>query len=122
MVSQNTENGYGTLKLSNPEAAVISQEKLQDYLLSETHPIGRFKAKLFRDLGYRPSHWIQLQTDLQGFLALDAIKKEKTPYGQKYEIRGELTGPNGKSINLVTAWIVLKTEDFPRFITAYPGE
>jgi hypothetical protein len=45
-----------------------------------------------------------LQTDLQGFLAFDAIKKEKTPYGQKYEIRSVLTGSNGKSINLVTAW------------------
>ena len=38
------------------------------------------------------------------------------------QIGGVLTGPNGKSVNWVTAWIVLKAENFPRFITAYPGK
>jgi hypothetical protein len=40
----------------------------------------------------------------------------------EYGISGVLTGLHGKSIKLVTAWIVLKAEDIPRFITAYPGE
>jgi len=44
-----------------------------------------------------------------------------TEYGKKYQIHGKITGPNEKSMLIVTAWIVLKSEDFPRFITAYPG-
>ena len=110
------------MKLGNPEKAIITQAKIQDYLLSETHPIGRFKAVIFSDLGYHRAQWKKLQTDLKGFLDLEAIEKETTEYGRKYEICGELSGPKGKSIYLVTAWIILKNEDFPRFITAYPGE
>ena len=110
------------MKLPNHENAVISQEKLQHYLLSKTHPIGRFKASIFEELGYRQREWAKLQTDLKRFLEYEADEKEKTAYGQKYEIRGSLLGPSGKSIYLVTAWIVLNAEDFPRFITAYPGE
>ncbi|MDZ7753983.1 MAG: adhesin [Gammaproteobacteria bacterium] len=108
--------------LPNTELAVIVEEKVRDYLLSDTHPLGRFKAAIFRGLGYRQSEWSRLSADLKGFLSKEANPQESTKYGQKYEIRGRLTGPNGKSVYLVTAWIVLRGEDFPRFITAYPGE
>ena len=30
--------------------------------------------------------------------------------------------PNQKSTQVVTVWIILDGEDFPRFITAYPGD
>lgn len=33
--------------LLNWESAIINPSKLRDYILSLTHPIGRFKAKLF---------------------------------------------------------------------------
>lgn len=110
------------MKLPNPEKAVIADEKIRDYLLSESHPIGRFKASLFRGLGYRQSDWDRLRADLKEFLTEEATPRESTTYGQKYEIRRQLLGPNGKSIYLVAAWIVLWNEDFPRFVTAYPGE
>ncbi len=109
------------MKLPNTEAVIISQEKIQDYLLSHSHPIGQFKAVVFNDLGYSQQNWRKLQSDLKEQLEKDVIEKEVTEYGRKYEIRGKMTGPNGKSMVIVTAWIVLKSEDFPRFITAYPG-
>ena len=34
--------------LPNIDKAVIEPEKLRDYLLSKSHPIGRFKAEFFR--------------------------------------------------------------------------
>lgn len=43
------------------------------------------------------------------------------PYGQKYEIRASLTGPAGRAVEVVSVWVVLASEDFPRFVTAYPG-
>lgn len=40
------------MKLPNSKNAIISKEKLTDYLLSQTHATGKFKAKLFRTLGF----------------------------------------------------------------------
>jgi hypothetical protein len=31
-------------------------------------------------------------------------------------------GPSGLVATLVVVWIVRSTEEFPRFVTAYPGE
>lgn len=45
-----------------------------------------------------------------------------SPYGQKYEILGSLTGPNGKSGWVRTIWIVLTGETAPRLVTIIPAE
>jgi len=42
-------------------------------------------------------------------------------YGRKYEIRAILKGPNGRAAGVVSIWFVRTGEDFPRFVTAYPG-
>jgi hypothetical protein len=52
----------------------------------------------------------------------DAERILETPYGRKYEVRGMITGPSGRSADIVTVWIVLHGQDRPRFVTAYPGE
>ena len=51
----------------------------------------------------------------------DAKLGRASPYGQKYEVHARLTGPAGRSAEMVAVWIVLAGEDFPRFVTAYPG-
>jgi len=53
------------LKLPNVEKAVIDFEKLRDYLLSPSHPAGRFEAVFFSSLGYRQEDWQQLEADLR---------------------------------------------------------
>ncbi len=55
-------------------------------------------------------------------LALDAELGEKTKYGQKYIITGDIKGPNGKVMKLKSIWIILAGEELPRFITIYPEE
>jgi hypothetical protein len=50
------------------------------------------------------------------------MKTVESPYGVKYVIRANLKGPNGRSCELVSVWIVLEGENMPRFVTAYPGE
>jgi hypothetical protein len=37
--------------------AIMSPEKLRDYLVSSAHPIGRYKSTFFRSLGYTPECW-----------------------------------------------------------------
>ena len=51
----------------------------------------------------------------------EAFATEANEYGQKYEVRGALAGPADKTAVLVAVWIVLRGEDFPRFVTAFPG-
>lgn len=110
------------MKLPNADNAIIPAEKLRDYLLSGSHPVGRFKAKFFAALGYTGDDWRQLDQDIRRLLSGDAARTVRTPYGQKCEVRGMLTGPSGRKTGIVTVWIVLCGHDRPRFITAYPGE
>ena len=32
-----------------------------------------------------------------------------------------MQGPSGRIAQIVVVWIILSGEDFPRFVTAYPG-
>ena len=108
--------------LINRNAAVIPAEKLRDYLLSPTHPIGRYKATFFRTLGYDQSNWQVLGGDLRSLLSLNAEQLDVTEYGRKYAVTGSITGPNGRLAEIVSVWIILAGEEMPRFITAYPKD
>lgn len=108
------------MRLQNIHAAKIPAGKVRGYLLSPSHPIGRYKASFFRSLGYEQAQWKVLAADLQAFLTNSAERMETTEFGTKYEIRGRITGPNGRSARIVSAWIILDDEDAPRFVTAYP--
>lgn len=111
------------LKLPHAELARIDTEKLRDYLLSPSHPIGRFKAPVFQALGYTQDRWEQLSVDLrQQHVSSDVDDVVETAHGTTYIIRGNLKGPNGRSFPMMSIWIVLKGEEFPRFVTAYPEE
>ncbi len=111
------------MKLPNAEAAIIDADKLRDYLLSPAHPVGRFKAAFFRSLGYSREDWTQFENDLREYhLTEDFSDILESRYGVKYVIRANLKGPSGETVELVSVWIILKEEDAPRFVTAYPGE
>jgi hypothetical protein len=108
--------------LQIPNADRADPGKLHAYLLSRSHPVGRFKAAFFRALGYSPEDWRRLEADLRNqHLSKDAAPEEGTSYGQKYTIRATLVGPLGQSADIVSVWVVRRGETFPRFVTAYPG-
>ena len=110
------------MRVENADRAIIGRQKIHGYLLSETHPIGRFKAAFFQSLGYSSVGWAGLEASLRLLLLSTEVAIDRqTPYGRKYEFSARLTGPNGRSADVVCVWIVLHGEDFPRFITAYPG-
>jgi hypothetical protein len=111
------------MTLPNGHLAAIEVEKVRDYLLSPEHPIGRFKARYFRALGYTRSDWSQLRGDLVALAGSGAAEPGRpSPYGQKYEVRGRLQTPSGASVGIVTIWIILNGEESPRFVTAFPEE
>ena len=108
------------MQLPNADRAVVDPRKVQDYLLSETHPIGRFKAALFLSLGYSSAQWETLRDDLLGIArAGEAIPGLPSAYGRKYEVDGVLNGPSRRSIPFRTVWIVVD-DNPPKFVTAFP--
>lgn len=52
------------MKLPNRENAFISTEKLTNYLLSETHLVGKSKAKFFRKYGFNEKNVNKLEREL----------------------------------------------------------
>jgi len=105
------------------EDAIIPEEKLRGYLLSSTHPDGRGKAQYLAGLGYDGSNWRRLADDLRTQLLIRVAEAGRhSQYGQKYEILGPLTGPNGVTRWVRTIWIVRHGEKQPRLVTLIPRE
>ncbi|PYQ14166.1 MAG: hypothetical protein DMF80_13175 [Acidobacteria bacterium] len=103
--------------------AIIPPDKLRDYLLSPTHPDGRAKAEYLGRLGYFQDTFLQLEVDFrEQVLCRDAQPVRASLYGQKYEILGPLTGPNGSTGWVRTIWIILTGETAPRLVTLIPAE
>ena len=84
------------MKLPHAQRAVVAPAKIQDYLLSTSHPVGRFKEPFFANLGYTVANWQILEQDLLALVGSgEAEPGRESPYGQKYEIHGTLNGPSG---------------------------
>ncbi len=110
------------MSLQNAPEAIISPEKIRNYLLSHEHPIGRFKASFFAQLGYTGDNWQEFERDLrQQILGLEAKDAGTTRYGRKYSISGLLTGPSGKAAMIVSVWVVRTGDNVARLVTVYPG-
>lgn len=107
--------------LPNPDRAVIDPVKLHGYLLSTTHPIGRFKARFFAALGFTAHNWLELDVALRvQHLTRGAEPGDAASHGQFFTIRAMLQGPTG-SARVISVWLVRTGEDHPRFVTAFPG-
>jgi len=110
------------MRLPNAEQAVVHEAKVRNYLLSPTHPVGRFKATFFNALGFSIEQWPVLRDELLS-LAHNALAKpgQPSPFGLKFEIRATVRGPSGRQADIVTVWMVDQGKNFPHFVTAYPG-
>jgi hypothetical protein len=97
--------------------AVISEAKLRSYLLIQLPQDD--KSQFLAQANYTLANWQQLERDLRKqILPLEAVPTSLTPYGQKYAITGDLTGPNGKTLRVKTIWIV--SSGATKFVTLFP--
>ena len=104
-----------------PGDAEISSEKLTRYLLVK-RPMGD-KSHFLKRVGYTLDNWEQLERDLrQQILSKNAVSVEKTVYGELFEIRTSLTGPNGVMLRLRTIWMREAGSGTTKFITLYPDK
>ncbi|MFY9823367.1 MAG: DUF6883 domain-containing protein [Thermoanaerobaculia bacterium] len=108
---------------SESEKPFVPPEKLSGYLLSETHALGREKARFFRAHGYSNDRVNALE---QGLLAIamggEVLQEVASAHGTKYVVDGGMMAPQGTILNLRTVWIVEPRDDRPRFVTAYPAK
>ena len=110
------------MPLPNPERAVVDEAKVRDYLLSPSHPVGRFKAAFFWALGFSADDWRSLSEALLTMGRTGAATEgQVSPFGRKFEIRATLTGPSGRQATVVTIWMVSNGREFAHFVTAFPG-
>ena len=103
-----------------PRDSVISETKLKEYLL--VHRDEDDKSGFLALAGYSLESWRELETDLRRQLELDALLIETTQYGEMYQIKGQLVGPNGKSLDVITVWIRLSATGETRFVTLVPSK
>src|SRR2546429_4949579 len=103
-------------------AAIVSADKLREYLLSSAHPIGRYKSTFFRSLGYAPEQWQVLERDLRAVPSNESQPPRVSENGQKFTFLGALSGPNGPSAGIASIWIILVGEPLRRFVTSYPEQ
>lgn len=104
-----------------PSTAVIAPEKIKEYLLS--HRRRNDKSQWLAKAGYKLKNWQRLEKDLRSqILSLDAVLAEETKFGEMYEIKGTLVGPNGKSLSVRTIWMNEHESKLTKFITMFPDK
>ncbi len=108
------------MKLPNGAIAVVDVRKLRDYFLSQAHPRGRHKAKVFSAaLGMTVEHAEDLRKVLLAAAReAQAVELEKDVYGRRFMVECPISGPGGQGA-LRSLWIIRAGEDFPRLLTCY---
>jgi hypothetical protein len=105
-----------------PLDAIIASAKLTVYLLVWRNADD--KSQFLAQAGYSQENWQQLEADLRNqILTLDAVPSdEPNRFGDVYEIRGILSGPNGIELAVITIWMVEYETSKTKFITLYPDK
>ena len=102
-----------------PADATIAHDKLTRYLLV-SQARGDKSAFLAR-AGYGLHNPDRLMADLRTqILPLDAISLDRNLFGQYYEIRGTLIGPNGTALPIRSIWIREHLSGITKFVTLIP--
>lgn len=114
------------MKLPFGERAYVSPSKVRDYLLSRTHPVGRWKARVFLAVGFNETNASELEEALLSLARRqDVSGVERSVHGTKYVIEGEIETPSGRRLTVRTVWIIEPGTQVPRLVTAYvlePGQ
>jgi hypothetical protein len=101
---------------------LVELAKLRDYCLSDTHPRGRHKARVFRSrlgLTADDAEWLrQVLLDAARDRQDELQPTDADEFGQRYVLDFELTTTAGTAI-VRSAWIVLAGDDVLRLTSCY---
>jgi hypothetical protein len=104
-----------------PPSSDVPLTKLTDYLLV---PLPRAdKSAFLAHAGYNRENPEQLLADIRSqLLPLDATPAGSTKFGDLFEIRGTLRGPNGVALRVKSVWMCEHLRGAVRFITLLPDK
>jgi len=104
-----------------PADTIIAPDKITRYLLV---PQARGdKSGFLESAGYTPQNGDQLLRDLRTqLLPLAATTGKANAFGQYYETRGQLTGPNGVSLAVRAIWMTEHLSGVTKFVTLLPDK
>lgn len=115
----NGNNNSDIMKLPRYSEAIIPKEKFTQYALNPRKDIDKSRAFELA-LGYTMENVDELIAQIHDKLSeYNAIKKDDKGWGNRYEVKMELTGPNGKTAKVITAWIDDKKAGEMRLTSAY---
>jgi hypothetical protein len=104
-----------------PADTIIAKAKIQGYLLKWLPE--NDKSPFLSQAGYVINDPEQLESDLrEQILSLEADFIGHDRFGDRYEIRGQLIGPNGISLAVVTIWMTEHETGQTKFITLFPDK
>jgi hypothetical protein len=100
---------------------IIPERKIKGYLLSSSHPSGRYKAEFFFKFGFSLENWYLLVDALRKHAKLNEVTRiEKNEFGTRYVIEGPLISPDGRSPDVRVIWFNEDGEHLLRLVTVYP--
>jgi hypothetical protein len=109
--------------MPNNEKAKVLDKKITDYLLNDSHEIGKHKANFFKRFGFDISNLgIFKNSLLQHSIEREIEKINNSEFGNKYELKCEMKTPDERNPCIVTVWIIENGKERPTLITAYPLE
>lgn len=110
------------IELPNRFSAIVTQDKIQGYLLNTERMPAAAKARFFLSLGFHPEEWKSFALALMEHgQTCQVVKVVDSAYGRKFEVRGPIKCPDGRSPEICTIWQLDKDCLEPRLITAYPA-
>ena len=108
------------MKLPNGERALVDLVKLRDYALSEGHPRGRHKARVFlAALGLTAADAGELRAMLLESARIgDAVCGAVDEFGARYTIDFDVVR-SARRARIRSCWIILTDDDRPRLTSCY---
>ena len=93
---------------------------MQGYLLSQSHPVGRFKARVFAAVGLDTGEVAAFIKEVRRIAAAGEVSAAvETPFGRKYIVPGDLNGPLG-AVPVLTVWLQEHGQERARLVTVRP--
>ena len=101
-----------------PADAIIAREKLTRYLL--VRQARGDKSAFLAQAGYRIGNPDRFSTICARNYCRLIPPLHSTEFGEFYEIRGKLTGPNGVTLRVCSIWMQERLSQATKFITLIP--
>ena len=91
----------------DPSAALISSEKMASYMLSDSHPVARYKAAFFQRLGYSANAPEIFERDIAALPIAHTIDFGAPVHSRKTATRRMLAGPADVRAGVFAVWIIV---------------